>query len=174
MSKIKAKNVRLSFPSLFRTAQFGDEDTGKYEATFVFDKVEHAEIIKSIQAQINKLMKEELKTKLGDDKLCLKDGDEIGRPEFEGKMTLKASTKKRPIVIDRDKTPLAEADNKPYAGCYVNAIFSMWPQDNRYGKRVNAQLDGVQFYADGEPFGDAGISADEFDEYDAFDPVDEF
>ena len=174
MSKIKAKNVRLSFPSLFRTAQFGDEDTGKYEATFVFDKVEHAEIIKSIQAQINKLMKEELKTKLGDDKLCLKDGDEIGRPEFEGKMTLKASTKKRPIVIDRDKAPLAEADNKPYAGCYVNTIVSLWGQDNKYGKRVNAQLDGVQFYADGEPFGDAGISADEFDEYDAFDSVDEF
>jgi hypothetical protein len=174
MSKIKAKNVRLSFPSLFRTAQFGDEDTGKYEATFVFDKVEHAEIIKSIQAQINKLMKEELKTKLGDDKLCLKDGDEIGRPEFEGKMTLKASTKKRPVVIDRDRAPLAEADNKPYAGCYVNMIVSIWPQDNRYGKRVNAQLDGVQFYADGEPFGDAGITADEFDEYDAFDPVDEF
>ena len=152
MSKIKAKNVRLSFPSLFKTAYFGDDDTGKYEATFVFDKVEHAEIIKSIQSQITKLMKEELKTKLGDDKICLKDGDEIGRPEFEGKMTLKASTKKRPIVIDRDKTPLAEADNKPYAGCYVNMIGSLWPQNNKFGKRVNAQLDGVQFYADGEPF----------------------
>ena len=174
MSKIKAKNVRLSFPSLFRHAEFGGESTGKYEATFVFDKEEHAELIKKIEDQINGMMKTELKSKLAAEKICLKDGDTLGRPEFEGKMTLKASTKKRPVVIDRDKTPLSEEDNKPYAGCYVNAIFSLWAQNNNYGKRINAQLDGVQFYADGEPFGDAGISVDEFDEYEPFDDDEAF
>lgn len=168
MSKIKVQNVRLSFPSLFRTARFGEEDTGKYEATFVFDKVEHADTIKAIQSAITSMMKDDLKVKLPEDKLCLKDGDNLGRPEFEGKMTLKASTKKRPVVIDRDKAPLVEEDNKPYAGCYVNAIFSLWAQNNKFGKRVNAQLDGVQFFADGEAFGDAGVSADEFDAFDQY------
>lgn len=165
MSKIKMQAVRLSFPSLFNTAKFGGEDTGKYEATFVLDKVEHAETIASIKSQIDKLMKEELKVKIPSDKLCLKDGDEMGRPEFEGKYTIKASTKKRPLVINRDKSPITESDNVIYAGCYVNAIVSLWPQNNNWGKRINAQLDGVQFCRDGEPFGDGGVSVDEFDAF---------
>ena len=165
MSKIKMQAVRLSFPSLFNTAKFGGEDTGKYEATFVLDKVEHAEVIAGIKAQIEKLMKEELKSKVPSDKLCLKDGDEMGRPEFEGKYTIKASTKKRPLVINRDKSPITESDNVIYAGCYVNAIVSLWAQDNKFGKRINAQLDGVQFCRDGEPFGDGAVSVNEFDAF---------
>ena len=165
MSKIKMQAVRLSFPSLFNTAKFGGEDTGKYEATFVLDKVEHAEVIAGIKAQIDRLMKEELKSKVPSDKLCLKDGDEMGRPEFEGKYTIKASTKKRPLVINRDKSPITESDNVIYAGCYVNAIVSLWAQDNKFGKRINAQLDGVQFCRDGEAFGDGAVSVNEFDAF---------
>lgn len=166
--KIKAQNVRLSFPSLFKTAKFGEQDTGKYEATFIFDKVEHADVLADIQSKIDAMIKSELKSKIPADKICLKDGDLEGRPEYEGKMTLKASTKKRPLVIDRDKSPITEEDEKVYAGCYVNAIMSLWPQNNQYGKRINAQLDGIQFAADGEPFGSGGIDADEFDEFDEF------
>lgn len=165
MSKIKMQAVRLSFPSLFNTAKFGGEDTGKYEATFVLDKVEHAEVIAGIKAEIERLMKEELKGKVPSDKLCLKDGDEMGRPEFEGKYTIKASTKKRPLVINRDKSPITESDNVIYAGCYVNAIVSLWAQDNKFGKRINAQLDGVQFCRDGEAFGDGAVSVNEFDAF---------
>lgn len=165
MSKIKIASARLSFPSLFTTAQFGNDDTGKYEATFILDKVEHAETIKGIQAQIDHLLKTELKGKIPSDKICLKDGDESGRPEFEGKMTIKASTKRRPLVINRDKSPITEADNIVYPGCYVHAIISLWAQNNQFGKRINASLDGVQFARDGEPFGDGGISANEFDAF---------
>lgn len=156
------QNVRLSFPSLFQTAQFAGDDTGKYEATFVLDKVEHAEVIKSIETQIANLSKE-LKSKLAADKICLKDGDELDRPEFQGKMTIKASTKRRPLVVNRDKSPITEDDNIVYAGCYVNAIVTLWPQNNNFGKRINAQLDGVQFNRDGEPFGDAGLGVEAFD-----------
>lgn len=163
--KIKLQNVRLSFPSLFQHAAFGGDSTGKYEATFVLDKKEHATVISQIEAEILRLQKEEIKAKVSSDKLCLKDGDESGRDEFAGKMTIKASTKKRPLVIDRDKTPITEDDNKVYAGCYVNAIVSLWAQNNQWGKRVNAQLDGVQFARDGEPFGDGGVSVDEFDAF---------
>jgi len=163
--KIKLQNVRLSFPSLFQHAAFGGDSTGKYEATFVLDKKEHATVISQIEAEILRLQKEEIKSKVSSDKLCLKDGDESGRDEFAGKMTIKASTKKRPLVIDRDKTPITEDDNKVYAGCYVNAIVSLWAQNNQWGKRVNAQLDGVQFARDGEPFGDGGISVEAFDAF---------
>ena len=105
------------------------------------------------------------KLKIASDKLALKDGDDSGRDEMIGKMTIKASTKKRPVVIDRDKTPLVEDDGKPYAGCYVNAIIRLWAQDNSYGKRINASLEGVQFHKDGEPFGAGGVSVDEFDDF---------
>jgi hypothetical protein len=63
------------------------------------------------------------------------------------------------LVIDRDKTPLAESDNRPYSGCYVNCIIELWAQNNAYGKRINANLLAVQFYKDGQPFGDAGANA---------------
>lgn len=166
MSKIRLKNVRLSFPSLFQMATFNGESTGKYESTFILDKVEHADAIKELTANINELMKTELKSKLGADRICLKDGDEQDRPEFENKMTIKASTKKRPLVIDRSKSPITEDDDIIYAGCYVNAIISLWAQNNGYGKRINAQLDGVQFVKDGEPFADNATSVDAFDAFD--------
>ena len=47
--KIKLQNVRLSFPSLFRKAQFQGDET-KYEATFMLDKTEHADKIEEIDA----------------------------------------------------------------------------------------------------------------------------
>jgi hypothetical protein len=66
--------------------------------------------------------------------------------------------------VDRDRSLITEDDNKLYAGCYVNAIIELWVQDNSYGKRVNANLLGVQFFKDGEPFADGvKASADDFD-----------
>jgi hypothetical protein len=68
-------------------------------------------------------------------------------------------------VLHSDKTPLTEADGKPYAGCYVNASIELWAQDNNYGKRVNASLGGVQFARDGDAFAGGGAaSEDEFDD----------
>lgn len=169
--KIKLANVRLSFPSLFRHSVFGGESTGKYDATFILDKVEHKAAIEQIKAAQSEMLAEK-KLKVSADKLALKDGDDQGRDELMNKMTIKASTKKRPIVIDRDRTPLTEDDGRPYGGCHVNAIISLWVQDNSYGKRVNASLEGVQFYKDGEPFGAGGASINDFDDFGAEDSDD--
>ncbi len=169
---IKLANARLSFPSLFQTATFGGEDTGKYEATFILDKKEHAAGIKEIESQIAEITKEAFKGKsLPSDRICLKDGDVTDRDELFSKMTIKASTKKRPLVLNRDKTPLTEEDDVIYAGCYVNAIMSLWSQDNQYGKRINASLEGVMFAAHGEPFGGGGVDVSEFDMFEASEEV---
>lgn len=162
--KIQLPNARLSFPSLFNHGSFNGESTDKFEATFILDEKENAEQIKVLKAQIQALIKTDLKgAKLGEDKICLKAGAD--RPEYEGKFTIKASTKKRPMVVNRDKSPITEDDNVIYAGCHVNAIVTLWAQNNGYGKRINAQLDGVQFVRDGEAFGEGGISADAFDSF---------
>jgi hypothetical protein len=59
----------------------------------------------------------------------------------------------RPTVINRDRTPLTAADGVIYSGCHGNVQVEVWAQDNSYGKRINAQLLGVQFTRDGDSFG---------------------
>jgi hypothetical protein len=81
---------------------------------------------------------------------------------FPGNLYISARNPVRPTVLDADKTPLVAADGKPYAGCYVNVSLELWAQDNKYGKRVNATLMGVQFYRDGDSFTGGG-AADESD-----------
>jgi len=166
--KIKLNNVRLSFPSIFYKAKYGGEET-KYEATFLLDKDTHAEKIEEINEAIKSMIKTELKVqKLGAEKICFKDGDEIGYDGYDNTMSFKASSSKRPLAFDRDKTPLTDDDNRLYAGCYVNAIVELWAQNHpTYGKRINANLHGVQFWKDGKPFGSgASVSADDFDAFD--------
>jgi hypothetical protein len=171
MAKIKLSNVRLSFPSLFRKAVFSGEET-KFEATFLIDKSSQADKIAEIDAAIKALVKDALKgAKLPADKVCLRDGDDVDYAGYANHMSIKASTSKRPMVLDRDRSPLAEDDNRIYAGCHVNAILELWAQNNQWGKRINANLLGVQFFKDGEPFSD-GVTATA-DDFDAFDAGDE-
>jgi hypothetical protein len=168
MAKIKLTNVRLSFPSLFRKAVFSGEET-KFEGTFLLDKIGQADKIAEIDAAIKNLVKDVLKgAKLPADKICLRDGDDVDYAGYAGHMSIKASSAKRPMVLDRDRTPLSEDDNRIYAGCHVNAIIELWAQNNQWGKRINANLLGVQFFKDGDPFSDGvTASADDFDAFDA-------
>lgn len=168
MAKIKLSNVRLSFPSLFRKAVFSGEET-KFEATFLIDKSSQADKIAEIDTAIKAMIKDGLKgAKLPADKICLRDGDDVEYAGYAGHMSIKASTPKRPMVLDRDRSPLAEDDNRLYAGCYVNAIIELWVQNNQWGKRINANLLGVQFFKDGEPFSDGvTATANDFDVFDA-------
>lgn len=168
MSKIMLPNVRLSFPSLFHKAVFDGKET-KFEATLLINKSAQDDKVDEVKAAINEMIREAFKTppeKFPADKRCLKDGDGIDYAGYDGHMSLKASSSKRPMVLNRDKTPLTEDDNKLYAGCYVNAIIELWAQNNQFGKRINANLLGVQFFKDGEPFAD-GVTASASD-FEAF------
>jgi hypothetical protein len=166
MSKIILKNVRISFPSLFKKATYNGEETG-FEGTFLINKEDQADQAEAIQNAIKDLIKTNLKSaKLQPDKICLRDGDLVEYDGYADHFSIKASSKKRPLVIDRDKAPLVEEDGRPYSGCYVNASIELWAQDNNYGKRINATLLAVQFFKDGEPFGDN--SSGSLSDFDAF------
>lgn len=184
---IKLKNVRLApFPNLFDAKSFQGEGEKTYSSSFILEKNaivynEEGEKIKLSDA-LTDVAKEKWKDKhlavlkdLGiKDKLCLHDGD--NKSEYDGYagmdyLSAKRKEKdKRPVVIDTDKSPLSASDGKPYGGCYVNANIEIWPQDNQFGKRINATLLGVQFVKDGEAFSatPAG-SADDFEEVDSAD-----
>ncbi len=164
MAKIHLKNVRLSFPSIFKRSTFEGEE-GKYEATFLIDKSDK-KTAKAVKDAIDEAVKA-AGIKVASDKRCLKDGDDSEYDGYEGVWSFKAANNKRPTVINRDKTPLVEDDDVIYAGCYVNAIIDIWIQNNKFGKRANANLYGVQFVKDGDPFGQGPVDVtDDFDELD--------
>lgn len=163
MQKIKLSNVRLSFPSLFKRSVFDNEE-GKYEATFILDKKDVATKL-IIDNVINQLLTEK-KIKVQPHMMAIKDGIDVN-PKLADYWLIKASTNTRPTVIGKNKTPITKEDDIIYAGCYVNAIIDFWVQNNGYGKRINANLWGVQFVKDGEAFGLGNVDVtDEFDDLD--------
>jgi hypothetical protein len=162
MSKIYLNNVRLSFPKIFNKATFEGKET-KFEATLLIPKSDTA--TKAVLDEAIKSLLAEAKMKVGADKICLKDGDDSDYDGYEGNWSLKASNSKRPTLVNKDKTPIVEEDNILYAGCYVNAIIDLWAQNNGYGKRVNANLLGIQFVKDGDSFeGSKVADEDDFDD----------
>jgi hypothetical protein len=163
-AEVILENVRLSYPNLFKAKGFGEAGEGepKFSASFIIpksDKKQVAKIQKAIEAVSVAKWKDNV-PKLKEEKVCLKDGDDKEDPAYEGAMYINASSRKRPNVLDRDKSPLDAEDGKPYGGCYVDAIIRIWAQDNKYGKRINASLEVVRFRKDGEAFGAAPASAD--------------
>lgn len=153
-ANITLPNVRLSFPHLFTAHAMEEGQEAKFSATFLLDNTIHGALLDHIDAVIERLALDQFKKKIGF-KRCLKDGNEKSELEGygDGISFLTASNKVRPGVVDRRLNPVTEADGIIYAGCYVNAIIRLWVQDNKWGKRVNAQLQCVQFVKDGESFG---------------------
>ncbi len=170
--KIKLQNVRIAFPQLFEAKTVNGEGEPAFSAAFLFapDHPAVAELEKAFEIVGKEKwgakwpqIKKEITAK---DRLAMHDGDtKADYAGFEGNMFLSSRNKTRPLVIDRDKSPLTAADGRPYAGCYVHASIELWCQDNNYGKRINASLRGVQFYKDGDAFAGGGsASEDEFDD----------
>jgi len=165
---IQLKNVRTSFFNGFEASSYSADQEKKFSSHFLFER--GSAVHKAVQAELKRVAEEKwgakaeatLKALVVQDKVCLRDGDKKVTAEgeavdgYEGALYVTASSKKRPTIVDRDQSPLTEADGRPYSGCYVNAIIDVWAQDNKFGKRINAQLMGVQFVADGESFGGGG------------------
>ena len=162
--KLKLKNVRLSFPQLFvpkaiRQAD-GSMSDPKYNAAFLFGR-DHPQF-KELSDAILAVAKEKwpttwqvhVKAAKAQDKLPIHDGDLKTYQGYAGNVFLTGSSKNPPDCRDADPSiKLGSANSgRLYGGCYVNAIVSLWAMDNQYGKRINAELLGVQFVRDGDAF----------------------
>lgn len=170
---IKLPNVRLAFPDLFVPTAFEAGQEEKYGCVFLLPKgsalhkeIEHA-INEVAAAKWGAKAKATLDSLRGNSaKFCFTDGDLKEQYDgFAGHMALSAKNASRPLVTDRDKTPLTQADGRPYAGCYVHGSVELWAQDNKWGKGIRAKLRAVMFYKDGDAFaGGAPAGEDEFDD----------
>lgn len=166
--KIKLNNVRLAFPTLWEAKTVNGEGKPAFSASLLIDPADPQ--VKMINAAIDATAQEKWGAKAAGilaqarkaDKVCLHDGDlKATYDGFPGNLYISARNPMRPTVVDADKTPLVEADGKPYAGCYVHAVLELWAQDNNYGKRVNATLMGIQFFRDGDSFTGGGVASDD-------------
>jgi len=182
--KLHLKEVRITFPALFTPKQVNGQGDPKYSGSFLFPKnhpqkveIERGFVAVAKEKWGEKKYMEVLKSLKASDKLCLHDGDAKSDYDgYAGNYFINASNKVRPLVIDGNRSPLTANDDKPYSGCYVNAIVELWAQDNDFGKRINASLLGVQFVKDGERLAGGGVaSADDFEAIDSaavFDELD--
>ncbi|RMG69533.1 MAG: DUF2815 family protein [Chloroflexi bacterium] len=170
--RILLNDVRLSFPNIFTPKSF-DGGEAKYSASFLFepDSAAHRELETAIQKLINDKWQEEKDRKRV--KTCLHDGNEKDYDGYENMMFLSASSKRRPQVVDRKRQPVLDEDDIIYPGCYVNAVVDLWTMDNKFGKRVCAELKAVQFARDGESFVAGGVDVDSvFNDLDSIEEAD--
>lgn len=174
--RIMLNDVRLSFaPGLFEPSVPKGSQPGtkpKYNCGIILSP-DHPQL-EAVRAKMKAVAQEKWGAKWEatytalekQDKLALHDGDL--KPNYDGYpgnffLSPNSEESAPPTVIDRDRTKLTARSGRPYAGCYVNASIEIWAQDNTFGKRINAQLRGVQFLRDGDAFSSARpADVDEF------------
>lgn len=175
--EIMLKNVRIAFPALDKPESMGDGEPA-FQAKFIIEP--GSALAKELDAAMAQVAKDQWKDKADivmeslkeDKKLCFVHGPyknkKTGEPYlgFAGMWSLSSRKKQQPTIFDqfgKQVTDPAKIRSLIYSGCYVNAKVDIWAQDNRYGRRINAALQGVMFAADGEAFGgSAPATADDF------------
>ena len=176
---IELIDVRLSFPQIWVAKSFEEGQPPRYEASFLLDPSngKHEEMIKEIKQETKRVATE----KWGNDwkkenffkGKCF--GTEAalatvydGYADMFWVRTAKLASDGRPLIVDRDGSPLTVEDGKPYAGCNVSATLSLWCQDNKFGKRINANLRAIKFRSDNDAFSANAIGSaeDEFSDDD--------
>lgn len=193
--KVMIQNVRIAFPQLFEAKQINGEGKPKFGCSVLFPASQKAKLqvagavfnedgsvktppkweVMSLDAVLEKVAADkwkdkataELKIMKAKDTLCIHNGDlKPNYAGYPGNFYLSASTEIQPTVLNADKSIIVSAAaGKPYAGCFVNLSVDIYAQDNKYGKRINAVLTGVQFAGDGESFGGSRPADEsEFDE----------
>lgn len=158
------REVQTSYLFCFEP-QVNVDDNGntqkKYKVTAILNKDKHAEAIEKVRGILVERQKEVFKGRLPADRLCLRDGDQTGKEEYENAWILVASEREDnpPACLDRDgKRQVKKSDDKLYSGCIANVMLRFWDQGapggkpNKGGKRINANFLGIQWLAEGTRF----------------------
>lgn len=169
---IRVDNVIASYPHLDKPWAKNETDRKKFSITGLAPKETHAEAKSLLVDEINKLLVSSKIGKLAGEHKFVRNGDDSGKDENEGKWVIKCSEnpERRPSVRTTRGTLMEIEDiaETVYPGCIVNILLRPWAQNNQHGKKINANLIGVQFVRDGERLGEAPI-----DDEGAWDELDE-
>jgi hypothetical protein len=177
---ILIRHVRCSYPHLDKPWTMGEGEPKYQMEGLVPNEPEYQPAIRALQARIEKLAKDNKSPPLPEARTCFKEGASFGKAEKVGYYVVKASEKTAPALRGRRRDPrtgdweVIPAEDAPkvfYGGCWVNVLIKLWWQDNKHGKRVNANLCAVQFVRDDDAFGRGRISQEDID--DTFDEPDD-
>lgn len=154
----KLSGVVLAYPTVIepkvsRIAEAGSPP--KYSVAVLLPKDTLAEEIKALRDFILAEVKEHMKgAKLPSDKLCLRDGNDLGSEGYEPYWRLNLSANKdwppslryRGQRLDReDLDDAGQLAELAVTGAHAQILGSLYLQDNQYGKRANGNLVAVNF-----------------------------
>lgn len=176
-------NVRLSFPHLAEPQRQQSENGERvsYNCEFILtpDNPGWAQFFKVVNemalakwgtnaAAVLQMVQQDRK------KRCYGAGEEkVNQKTFQpydgypGHVFITAGRNTMPQIIDPqgqavppENTMACQAiARKMYGGCYVNAAIKPWLQENKHGRGVRCDLVAIQFFADGQPFGEGAVDA---------------
>lgn len=177
--KVKLNNVRIGYPYLWTAKKFDETSATEkpaYSCRIYLNKKTDAKQIAQVKDAIERVKKGSslAKVAIPEDKICLREVpadkiDEAGmiaKTDMVAKDTLvlvlrRNADKGKPAVVNKNpKQIIEEKDDLIYGGCMVNVSFGIWPQNNKFGKRINAQLEAVQYAGDADRFGAAPPSGE--------------
>lgn len=172
-TQITTGKVRFSYCNLFTPRAAEPDEDAKYSVTLLIpksDKATVAKIKKAMEAAKARYLELNPGTKLPTDlKHTMHDGDgeranggEFG-PECKGHYVMTTSTKRKPVIVNADKTPLTDP-SELYSGCYGRAILNFYVYSNRGNRGVSAGLNGIMKLYDGEPLGGAVVVDSDWDD----------
>lgn len=164
---IKMKDVRLSFPRLWKAKAFQEGQEPRFEASFLLDpsKEAHKASIDEVEEAGKKLaiakwgsVPEDIKYSYG---YADKNPTKKKYDGYPGMFYIASANTTKPNIFGPNKTNnvwvgLNEGDKfAPYGGCYVNTNITLWTQSNKFGKAIRVNLRIVQFSKNGQAFSGA-------------------
>lgn len=172
-TQITTGKVRFSYCSLFepRAAVAGGQEN--YSVTLLIDKGDKFTLDKIkaaieeakqnyLQKNSGKKLPSGLKTTLHDGDGERPNGGDFG-PECAGCYVMTVSSKNKPVLVDKNKTPITDPQDL-YSGCYGRAIINFYVYDTNGNKGVSAGLNGVMKLHDGEPLSGGVVTDADWDD----------
>lgn len=170
-TQLTTGRVRFSYVTVFepKAINGGDE---KYSCTLIVPKTDTntiARVKAAIEAAKQRYVDKNGKLPKNLDSI-VRDGDGT-RPsddepygdECKGAWILNVKSKKKPVLVNADKTPMTNP-NEMYSGCYGKAIINFYVYSNSGKTGVSADLLGLMKLSDGEPLGGGVVTDDAWDE----------
>lgn len=179
---MRIDNVIGSYPHLLKPQESDEGGEAKYSIDSLLPKDTHKEAIELVISEVKKMMKLHNVT-IPSSKLFIKDGNKWyeGKPECEGRYVVKAREARRPTIRNAKAEKLDPKDDADvigdlfYGGAICSVLINPWYQNNKFGKRINANLRAVLFVKHGEPFGQTRVDDEEiWDEVEGDDDDDGF
>lgn len=158
--KALTPEFRVSFPAVFQPRAF-EGGAAKYSLVMLFDE-------KTDISALRELARQAVRDTWGDDvpknlKSPFRDGSETDYEGYEGKVFIRATSKRKPGLVDGDVQEIID-ESEFYPGCYARATVNAYTYDTAGNKGVAFGLLNIQKTRDGEPLGNVTRSAaDDFE-----------